>query len=215
MLDLFPFLRSTLRSNSFFEEDYEGFLDSNERLKVFRESEAPSTESPYITIERVQSSEDQRNAWTSPTFLFHVTGKDTQWRELWTIAEQIKEIFKGMNTLETIDLGLTADESDDTFEVANHGMQNGMPVEFSSTGTLPTGISAATQYLVTNARRNSFQVTLNGSLVNFTTNGTGALTGSFGPIVYQLLGSPTFDDGKNPITDEVTVSVGLQFGFDC
>jgi hypothetical protein len=59
-----------------------------------------------------------------------------------------------------------------------HGLANGTAVTFSSTGTLPGGLSAATTYYVVNASTDTFNVaaTLNGVPINTTNAGSGTFT---------------------------------------
>jgi hypothetical protein len=59
-----------------------------------------------------------------------------------------------------------------------HGLANGTAVTFSSTGTLPTGLTAGTTYYVVNANTNWFSVatTLGGTAVNTTGAGSGTFT---------------------------------------
>jgi hypothetical protein len=73
----------------------------------------------------------------------------------------------------------TANFSADTFTpnlVMN--VVNGQKVRFSTTGTMPAGLTAGIDYFVVNAGSSTFQVssTLGGTPVNFTTNGTGTLS---------------------------------------
>lgn len=57
---------------------------------------------------------------------------------------------------------------------------NGTQITFTTTGTIPTGMSLNTAYTVANASGTTFNITLNGSLVNTTSSGTG--THSFFPL---------------------------------
>lgn len=60
--------------------------------------------------------------------------------------------------------------------ITNHGFSNGDPVQFSTTGTLPSGLSPQDiQYWIINATTNTFQVaaTRAGVVVPFLDNGTG------------------------------------------
>lgn len=64
-----------------------------------------------------------------------------------------------------------------TITITNHGFQNGQSVQFSSTGTLPTGITADIEYLVQNATPNKFSLTnILGTVVTISTQGTGTHT---------------------------------------
>lgn len=57
---------------------------------------------------------------------------------------------------------------------------NGTQITFTTTGTIPAGMSLNTAYTVANASGTTFNITLNGSLVNTTSSGTG--THSFFPL---------------------------------
>jgi hypothetical protein len=60
-----------------------------------------------------------------------------------------------------------------------HGMSNDSPVVFTTTGALPTGISANTVYYVVNAATNTFQIaaTTNGAAINTSGSQSGTHTG--------------------------------------
>lgn len=64
-----------------------------------------------------------------------------------------------------------------------HGLSNGDVFKFTTTGAAPTGLTAGTTYFVVSAAANAFQVaaTEGGAAINFTTNGTGVLTGIHAP----------------------------------
>lgn len=59
-----------------------------------------------------------------------------------------------------------------------HGLANGTAVTFSSTGALPTGLTAGTKYYVVNANTDWFSVsaTLGGTAINTTATGSGTFT---------------------------------------
>jgi microcystin-dependent protein len=67
----------------------------------------------------------------------------------------------------------------------SHGLQNGDPVIFTTTGSLPTGITANTTYFVYNKTANTFQLTtarLNaGTVVNTSSSGSGTHTVRYVP----------------------------------
>lgn len=60
----------------------------------------------------------------------------------------------------------------------NHGLNNGDAVIFTTTGALPTNVTAATQFFVINATQNTFQIstTLNGTAVVSTGSQSGTHT---------------------------------------
>jgi hypothetical protein len=59
-----------------------------------------------------------------------------------------------------------------------HGLADGTAVTFSSTGTLPGGLSSSTTYYVVNASQDTFNVsaTLGGTAINTTNTGSGTFT---------------------------------------
>lgn len=69
---------------------------------------------------------------------------------------------------------LTADASNDTLYSEAHGLSNGDIISFSSTGSLPTGLTASTDYYVINKTADTFQVSTSfgGSAVDITAAGT-------------------------------------------
>jgi hypothetical protein len=139
MVDLFPPVYATLKANSYFTDDWEGFLDNGGRFKVYKRNEAPSADSPYITVEIQPGGQDQRNGWVTPFVTFHVWGKDTEWEDLYAIAEEVRDIFESANAFEPV--------------------------------------------------------------------------GSDEAIDYQTIGQAEFDEGEDPVTRQVVVSVALRFGF--
>jgi len=78
------------------------------------------------------------------------------------------------NTFGTADVNTGTD----TITIVGHGYTNGQKVTFTSTGTLPSGLVAATTYFIINATANTFQVslTLGGSAVDITSTGAGTHT---------------------------------------
>lgn len=76
-----------------------------------------------------------------------------------------------------------------------HGMANGTRVSFTSSGTLPGGLSASTLYYVVLRFTNTFKVstTLNGSPVNITSQGSGTHTCHKNP----LWSTPPSDDSTD------------------
>lgn len=70
----------------------------------------------------------------------------------------------------------TADSSTDVLTTVDHGLSDGDVVELSNSGgALPSGLAASTKYYVVSSTTNTFQLslTLGGSAVDFTSNGTG------------------------------------------
>lgn len=82
--------------------------------------------------------------------------------------------------------------TNDTITITSHGLTNGDPVQFTTTGTLPTGLSTGTTYYVVSATANTFKVstTSGGSAVDITAaSGGGTHTLSAGDII--ITGSTT------------------------
>jgi hypothetical protein len=78
---------------------------------------------------------------------------------------------------ESITVG-SFDTSTEKVNINTHGLANGTVVSFTSTGTLPTGITANTVYYVINAGTNDFQIstTAGGSVVALSGTPTGTAT---------------------------------------
>lgn len=93
MVDLFPLIYATLKADDYFVTDLQGFKDSQRNFKLFDGDEAPTTETPFITVDILPGGQDQRTDWHVPIATFHVTGKDTDSATLWDIANEIKSIF--------------------------------------------------------------------------------------------------------------------------
>lgn len=78
----------------------------------------------------------------------------------------------------------TANASTDVLTLTAHGLVVGMTVQFTTSGTLPAGLSLATNYYVISdgLTANTFKVSLtpNGTTVDITTTGTGTHTVSLG-----------------------------------
>lgn len=66
---------------------------------------------------------------------------------------------------------------------SNHGLSNGWPIQFSTTGALPTGITAGTIYYVVSAATNTFQFAAapGGAAINTSGSQSGTQTGVFAP----------------------------------
>lgn len=64
-----------------------------------------------------------------------------------------------------------------------HGLSNGWPVQFSTTGALPTGLTAGTTYYVVSAAANNFQVAAapGGTAINTSGTQSGTQTAIFAP----------------------------------
>ena len=86
----------------------------------------------------------------------------------------------GVGTLGTATATVTYSATPNILSLSGHGLNVGDPIRFSSTGSLPSGISSSTLYYVisTNLGTNqfSFSSALNGSAATFSGTGTGTHT---------------------------------------
>lgn len=93
---------------------------------------------------------------------------------------------------------VTFDNTTDTVTWTTHLLEGGAPVRFTTTGSMPTGLTASTTYYVTygTVSSNTFQLSTtlinayNGVAINFTTNGSGTHTGTTQAQAEFLLGVP-------------------------
>lgn len=79
---------------------------------------------------------------------------------------------------------------------AAHGYSNGTPVAFTTTGALPTGITAGTVYYLINVAADTFQIaaTVGGTAINTSGSQSGTHTATFNP---NKGNDPTTDDGSH------------------
>lgn len=86
-------------------------------------------------------------------------------------------VASGSFTFATTDV----DTGSDTITKSDHGLKDGNAVVFSTTTTLPAGLSLATTYYVVSATSTTFKVaaTRGGSAIDITTTGTGTHTCTF------------------------------------
>lgn len=124
----------------------------------------------------------------------------------------------------------TADAGTDVFTATGHGLSDGDVVHVSTTGTLPAGLSANTDYFIISSTANTFQLSLTtgGSAVDVTDAGSGTHSATQNPddtndvaslddAMFGIAWRETASDGwrknLNPITavvyhDEVNTSEG-------
>jgi hypothetical protein len=99
-------------------------------------------------------------------------------------AVDITDGGTGYSSEPTVSFGftVTATNATDVFNATAHVLVNTDRVAFTTTGTLPTGITAGVAYYVVNKATNTFQVSLTsgGAAVTFTTDGTGTITANTG-----------------------------------
>jgi hypothetical protein len=105
----------------------------------------------------------------------------------------------GVGTLGTSTATVTYSTTN-ILSLSNHGLSVGDPVTFTTTNTLPTGLSTATLYYViaTNLGTNQFSVstTFNGGAVSITAAGSGTHTVNSASC-YAAAGLAIDDDGKS------------------
>lgn len=92
----------------------------------------------------------------------------------------------------------------DTITVTSHGFPNAARVTFSSTGTLPAGLSGSTTYYVVSTATNTFQVStsVGGSAVDITDEGSGLHT-----VTRSMVLTQTFDpEDVDFSTDTITIT---------
>ena len=95
-----------------------------------------------------------------------------------------------------------------------HGFQNGAVVWFTTTGALPTGLTASTPYYVVNKATNTFQVSASygGGAINFTGSESGNVTVTSGtPTLYGGLDSWYGNQLSIPIYDTWNALVPLYY----
>lgn len=105
----------------------------------------------------------------------------------------------GVGTLGTATATVTYSTTN-ILSLSNHGLNVGDPVQFTTTTTLPTGLSSATTYYVisTNLGTNQFSLssTLNGSILSITAAGTGTHT-VYSSTRSVISGIALDDDGRS------------------
>jgi len=102
----------------------------------------------------------------------------------------------------------------DQFTITDHGLVAGDNVTFSSSGTLPAGLTAGTTYYVNVAASTTFEVsaTYGGSSVDLTTTGTGTHTVTvvnqeMGRTVYAGFTTAAITSGANILQSSLTFSL--------
>jgi hypothetical protein len=110
--------------------------------------------------------------------------------ELWSkMAAMGWTLVDGNFTAKTI-AAADVEVTNNTFTSNAHGMQNGTPCQITTTGTLPGGLSANTQYYIVYVETNTFKLstTYNGSAIDITSQGSGDHTISESFRVYSSNG---------------------------
>ena len=87
-----------------------------------------------------------------------------------------------LNASNLVSAGQTFETSDvatgtDIITITAHGFQDGTVLRFTTTGGLPAGLAASTDYVVSSATTDTFKLTsLAGAVINITTTGSGTHT---------------------------------------
>lgn len=216
MIDLFPHVRATLKASTFFASTLSGFLDSSSRFKVFIDGEAPTAETPFITVNIEPGEMNGLNDWSQPFVTFSVHGPDTARPKLWRISREIPAVFRALSAFAAVQQTFTANATTDVLTAAQHGLRDGDIVTVSSSTTLPGGLAAATDYYVRDGGIDTLKLstTEGGSAIDITSAGSGTHKIIQNAVPFELLGPAIFDQGQDPVTENVVVSVALRFGID-
>lgn len=92
-----------------------------------------------------------------------------------------------------------------TFTWNSHHFSNNDPVLFTTTGTLPSGISANTIYYVISATTNTFRVSASqGGTAIGIGSGSGTHTGTFGLEIDDIIHMENFASGSGMTSDDLT-----------
>lgn len=114
-----------------------------------------------------------------------------------------------------IDKGtVTADASTDKLTLSGHGMADTTKVQFTTTGTLPAGLSLATTYFVRDSATNDFKVALTsgGSAIDITNTGSGTHTVKMMERQYVEFLEQNFDTNAGDTSvDSFFVDSGLNY----
>ncbi len=108
--------------------------------------------------------------------------RQTEFGAPWSLNTRLEDSLTnrlrgGSFTGQTTDT-FTADHTTETFTATGHAFTDGMRVQLTTAGTLPEGLSLATDYYVITATTDTFQLsaTKGGSAAAITSNGTGTHT---------------------------------------
>lgn len=94
-------------------------------------------------------------------------------------TEWFAERTTGVTSQDSLGITVTADASTDRFTATDHRLKSGDIVRFSTTGTLPAGVEAGTNYVVYRPTQHTFQVCDPGTPtteIDLTTAGTPTIT---------------------------------------
>jgi len=95
MIDPFSHIYATLQAADYFQDDLDGFEDSEGRFKVFLEDESPDhSQTPYVTVKILPADQDQRTDWSSPQVILTTYGTERQRTTIVAITNEMRLIFK-------------------------------------------------------------------------------------------------------------------------
>lgn len=123
--------------------------------------------------------------------------EDPIFRVYWDDVERTTgwKISNTTGTL-TFTMTFTADSSNETITLSNHGFSDGDKIKVANSGgALPAPLAAGTTYFVRDVTTNTFKLaaTLGGAAINLTTNGTGTNSVTGPPIDTVISVDMTFD----------------------
>src|SRR5688572_27317110 len=98
-----------------------------------------------------------------------------------------------VNAAASIAANINFTASGATLTATDHGLNDGESVTLKTTGTLPGGLSASTEYFVVNATTNTLQLSLTrgGTPITTTSGGSGTHTLLSGRVTYEWQGTDT------------------------
>lgn len=164
--------RSTYRATFDVANLYRGLLPKRYVLDFHSGASPASSSVPVSSVDRFvqagQFSEDPVQIVTTVTPM-QAEVFSVQIAVACLVRDTPISMFSGAKTAFTVTPGT------DRVNVASHGLSNLDVVCFSTSGTLPAGLTAATPYYVRNVLSGSFQVSLtaSGAIVDITDTGTG------------------------------------------
>lgn len=122
----------------------------------------------------------------------------------WNLVGEVSNNTSSLSFIIDSDVNCTVTAATDLVNKSAHGLTNGTALRFSSTGTIPGGLSASVTYYVRDASTNTFKLatTVTGAAVNISSAGTGTITYRRA----QRLFVPDHDYGVNDIVRVSTTS---------
>lgn len=107
--------------------------------------------------------------------MFHSLGGDIS--DLDLTYNQITSQFE-IDDFDLTSANFTDDSGDLLVTIGSHGLENGDILQFSSTGSLPTGLSTATDYYIIEKTSNTMKLATSagGTAISYTDSGSGTIT---------------------------------------